>query len=265
MLVSTAGALQVATCEHFFIRHNWPISAKNLQGNACSTKKSVCFFIFYSVLCVCLPFPGFVCAVVAAVAGVAVSDLIVLTAAATAAGTMVEIVGIVAVYLLPVVAIPLAPGATTVLTVLRITAVSVAFWPAAVTTRLRGIIHGLLLLAEGTGSVSAGMVLVDKLRLRKGHATEGLLDEDGGKLGLNQFPALQEGQGGLGVFRIMETDIGVLRCEGDLADQEGEMVAQENAEEELTFLRGFRKADHHIIGYRRRRRGFHGVLGGCRE
>ncbi len=216
-----------------------------------------CFFTLFSdVGGVCLPFSIFVCAVVAAVAGVAVSDLIVLTAAAAAAGAMV--IGFVAVILLFTTAIALAPGATTVLTV---TAVAVAFWSAAVTTRLRRIIHGLLLLAEGTGSVSAGVVLVDKLRLREGHAAEGLPDEEWGKLGLNQFPAIQEGQGGLGVIGTIETDIGVLRCEGDPLGQEGEVVAKEDAEEELTFLRGFRKADHHIIGYRRRRRGFHGDCG----
>jgi hypothetical protein len=99
---------------------------------------------------------------------------------------------------------------------------------------------------------------VDKLRLREGHAAEGLPDEEWGKLGLNQFPALQEREGGLGIIGIMETNICVLRCEGDLGDEEGEVVAEEDTEEELTFLRGFRKADHHIIGYRRRRRGFHG-------
>jgi hypothetical protein len=100
-------------------------------------------------------------------------------------------------------------------------------------------------------------MFMEKLGLREVHAAEDLLDEKRSQLTLDQV-AGQEVGSGLGVVRIQETDICVLRCEGETAGHEGELGADGLLEAFVTLFWCSGKADHHIIGYRRRRRGFHG-------
>jgi hypothetical protein len=214
----------------------------------CAVPKRGCFHsIFHWKQTILSPLSVIVCAVVAAVAGVAVSDFIVLTAAAATAGTMMFF-GFVAIVFLLAIALPLAPGATTVLTV---AAVAAAFWLAAVVTRLRRD------RADRTGAPITDPMIMEKLGLREVHVAEDLLDEKRGDLGLDQVAGQDVGSG-LGVLGIQETDICVLRCEGETTGHEGELRADGLLEAFVTLFWCSGKADHHIIGYRRRRRGFHG-------
>jgi hypothetical protein len=210
------------------------------------------------------------CAVVAAVTGVAVSDLIVLIAAAATAvasppprmqaGTMV-FVGFIAVVFPLAITLPLAPGTATVLT---IATEAGAFRLAAVVTRRRRSVHGLFCRADRAGSPIADFLCVNELGLREVHAAEDLLDEERGGLGLDQVAGQDVGSG-LGVLWIQETNIGVLRCEGETTGHEGELGADGLLEAFVTLFWSSGEADHHIIGYRRRRRGFHGGCCCCRE